>query len=444
MKIHLQNTLSGVKEEFKPIEEGKVSMYTCGPTVYDLAHIGNFRTFIFSDVLKRMFQYNGYTVDAVMNITDVDDKTIKRSIAEGVSLETLTRKYEEIFFADLASLNILKFPKTPRATESIPEMISLIEKMLANGTAYTSSDGVYFDITKSEDYGKLANLKLENTAKERIANDEYDKANARDFSLWKFYSEEDGDVVYEAPFGKGRPGWHIECSAMSMTNLHAETIDIHTGGSDLIFPHHTNEIAQSEAVTGKKFVNYWMHGGFITVDGKKMSKSLGNIFTLTNLHEKGIDPLAYRYFVLGAHYSTLLNFTWEAVEGAQTALKRLREKIVSLPDNGTVVKSDFLEFINDDLNTPKALALIWDILKDENISDADKKATIIDFDKVLGLKLDMIEKFEIPEKVQDLINERDLARTEKDFTKSDELRAEIEKLGFQVKDTPEGTQVLPL
>lgn len=442
--IFLQNTLSGEKEEFKPLKEGEVSMYTCGPTVYDFAHIGNFRTFIFSDVLKRIFEYNNYKVDAVMNITDVDDKTIKRSVAEGVSLETLTRKYEDLFFKDLASLNIEKFPKTPRATESIPEMISLIEKMLENGTAYKSSDGIYFDITKSKGYGTLANLKLENETKERIANDEYDKANARDFSLWKFYSPEDGDVVYDAPFGKGRPGWHIECSAMSMTNLHAETIDIHTGGSDLIFPHHTNEIAQSEAVTGKTFVNYWMHGGFITVDGKKMSKSLGNIFTLENLREKNIDPLSYRYFVLGAHYSTLLNFTLEAVDGAQTALRRLREKVVSLPSGGSVVKTEFNEFINDDLNMPKALALVWDILKSENIPDADKKATILDFDKVLGLDLDKVESFEIPENVKNLIKERDLARNEKDFAKSDEIRAEIEKLGFEVKDTNSGTEVTPI
>ncbi len=439
--IYLQNTLSGEKEEFKPLKEGSVSMYACGPTVYDFAHIGNFRTFIFSDVLKRMFEYNGLNVDAVMNITDVDDKTIKRSVAEGVSLSELTKKYEDLFFSDLESLNIKRFPKTPRATESIREMISLIEKMLENGSAYKSTDGVYFDITKSTNYGKLANLNLENTAKERIANDEYDKANARDFSLWKFYSIDDGDVVYDAPFGKGRPGWHIECSAMSMTNLHAETIDIHTGGSDLIFPHHTNEIAQSEAVTGKKFVNYWMHAGFITVDGKKMSKSLGNIFTLANLKEKNIDPIAYRYFVLGAHYSTLLNFTSEAVIGAQIALKKLRQKISELPIGGSIVKTEFNDFINDDLNTPKALALIWDILKYENISDSDKRATILDFDKVLGLDLDKIENVEIPENVQILIKDRNLARKNKDFAKSDELRSKIESLGFKVMDTEDGTVI---
>ncbi|TSC70965.1 MAG: cysteinyl-tRNA synthetase [Parcubacteria group bacterium Gr01-1014_46] len=441
MKIFLQNTLTGEKEEFKPLKEGVVKMYNCGPTVYDYAHIGNFRTFIFSDILRRMFEYNNYKVDAVMNITDVDDKTIKRSQSEGVSLQTLTRKYEDLFFKDLASLNIERFPKTPRATESIPEMISLIEKMLENGTAYKSSDGVYFDIKKSVGYGKLANLKLENETKERIVNDEYDKENARDFSLWKFYDEKDGDVVFDAPFGKGRPGWHIECSAMSMSNLHTETIDIHTGGSDLIFPHHTNEIAQSEAVTGKTFVKYWMHSGFITVDGKKMSKSLGNIFTLENLKEKNIESLAYRYFVLGAHYSTLLNFTWETLDGAQTALRRLREKVTSFPDGGKVVETEFNTFINDDLDTPKALALIWDLIKDDSISNEDKRATILDFDRILGLKLDKKEVIEIPDEVKGLINERDKARASKDFAKSDELRQKIESLGFEIKDTKDGTEI---
>ncbi len=448
MEIYLHNTLSGDKEKFAPLKEGMVTMYNCGPTVYDYAHIGNFRTFILSDVLRRMFKYNKYEVDGVMNITDVDDKTIKKSMSEKVSLKKLTRKYEKLFFSDLKSLNIKKPTKTPRATDSIADMILLIEKMLANGTAYKSSDGVYFDITKSVGYGKLANLNLENTAKERIANDEYDKANARDFSLWKFYTKEDGKVFYDAPFGKGRPGWHIECSAMSMKDL-GETIDVHTGGQDLIFPHHTNEIAQSEAVTGKKFVNYWIHGGFITVDGKKMSKSLGNIYTLENLKEKKLDPLSYRYFVLGAHYSGMLNFTWEAVDGAQTALKRLRNLVQNLTEDsgkkntGSKYKKLFKEYINGDLNTPKALALVWDLIKDETVSDSTKKKLILNFDKVLGLELDKVEKFEIPENVQTLIKERDLARSQKDFAKSDEIRKQIENLGFEVKDTPEGTVVSP-
>lgn len=449
-QIFLQNTLGNKKEEFVPLKAGEVSMYSCGPTVYDFAHIGNFRTFILSDILRRTFEYNGYKVDGVMNVTDVDDKTIKRSRAEGISLEALTRKYEDLFFTDLETLNVKKPGKTPRATESIDDMISLIEKMLENGSAYKSSDGIYFDITKSKDYGQLAHLNLENSTKERIANDEYDKTNPRDFSLWKFYSEEDGDVSYEAPFGKGRPGWHIECSAMSMKNL-SETIDIHTGGSDLIFPHHTNEIAQSEAVTGKTFVKYWVHGGFITVDGKKMSKSLGNIFTLETLIEKGFDPLAFRYLTLGTHYSGMLNFTWEALEGAQTALKKLRikmqefenEKTENNPAKTEEYKNQFIESLNDDLNMPQALATVWQVVKDEVLSGGDKKSLLLDFDKVLGLDLEKIESFEIPENVQNLIKERDLARNNKDFAKSDEIRAEIEKLGFEVKDTPEGTRVSP-
>lgn len=449
-QIFLQNTLGNKKEEFIPIKTGEVSMYSCGPTVYDYAHIGNFRTFILSDILRRTFEYNGYRVDGVMNITDVDDKTIKRSLTEGISLETLTRKYEELFFTDLETLNVKKPTKTPRATESIEDMIHLIEKMLENGSAYKSSDGIYFDITKSKNYGELAHLNLENSTKERIANDEYDKTNPRDFSLWKFYSEEDGDVSYEAPFGKGRPGWHIECSAMSMKNL-SETIDIHTGGSDLIFPHHTNEIAQSEAVTGKTFVKYWVHGGFITVDGKKMSKSLGNIFTLETLVEKGFDPLAFRYLTLGTHYSGMLNFTWEALEGAQVALKKLRIKMQEFQSDNTEsdstkteqYKNQFVASINDDLNMPQAIAIAWQIVKDDKLSNYDKRSLILDFDRVLGLDLEKVESFEIPENVQNLVKERDLARINKDFVKSDEIRAEIEKLGFEVKDTSGGTQVSP-
>ncbi len=453
-QIFLQNTLGNKKEEFVPLKAGEVSMYSCGPTVYDFAHIGNFRTFILSDILRRTFEYNGYKVDGVMNVTDVDDKTIKRSLAEGMSLEALTRKYENLFFTDLETLNVRRPGKTPRATESIDDMISLIEKMLENGSAYKSSDGIYFDITKSKDYGQLAHLNLENTTKERISNDEYDKTNPRDFSLWKFYSEEDGDVSYEAPFGKGRPGWHIECSAMSMKNL-SETIDIHTGGSDLIFPHHTNEIAQSEAVTGKTFVKYWVHGGFITVDGKKMSKSLGNIFTLETLIEKGFDPLAFRYLTLGTHYSGMLNFTWEALEGAQTALKRIREFILKeevddMDKFGYEVstkidhyKETFLLAINENLNMPEALSVVWQIIRDGGLPNKSKKDLILDFDKVLGLDLDRKEVFEIPENVQNLVKERDLARINKDFAKSDEIRNKVEELGFDVKDTEKGSVVSP-
>ena len=419
-------------------------MYNCGPTVYDYAHIGNFRTFILNDLLRRMFEYNKYDVNQVMNITDVDDKTIKRSQDERVTLDELTRKYEKIFFGDLKSLNIKTPKETPRATESMADMILLIETLLEKGVAYKSSDGIYFNISKSKDYGKLANLNLENSARERVANDEYDKENPRDFSLWKFHTTEDGDVLYEAPFGKGRPGWHIECSAMSMREL-GETLDIHTGGQDLIFPHHTNEIAQSEGVTGKKFANYWVHGGFITVDGKKMSKSLGNIVTLETLREKNIDPLAYRYFVLGAHYSTLLNFTWDALEGAQTALKRLRTFVPRTPlsnlPKGVLgsYKKQFNKLVNNDLDIPKALALLWKIAKNDKLEDTLKRDLILDFDRVLGLELDKIEKIEIPENIQTLMKELDEARQNKDFVKSDEIRQKLNDLGYKVENTAKGS-----
>ena len=449
--IYLQNTLSGKKEEFTPIKEGEVSMYNCGPTVYDFAHIGNFRTFILYDLLRRMFEYNNYNVNQVMNITDVDDKTIKRSRSEHVSLGTLTIKYEAIFLNDLKSLNILPAKKTPRATESISDMIELIETLLQKEIAYKSSDGIYFDISKSKNYGQLSGLRLDNLTRERIANDEYDKASPRDFALWKFYTDEDGDVAYDAPFGKGRPGWHIECSAMSMKAL-GETIDVHAGGQDLLFPHHTNEIAQSEGATGKTFVNYWVHGGMITIDGKKMAKSLDNFFTLESLREKGIDPMAYRYFVLGAHYSSLLNFTWEAVEGAQVAWKKLHSFMSKKhfdSSTKTVIVSDyverFVEYINDDLNMPQALALVWEIVKNDELEDSQKRKLILDFDKVLGLKLDEPMSrtvLDIPENVQNLVTERDLARSEKNFVKSDELREKIEELGFEVMDTLEGTEVI--
>jgi cysteinyl-tRNA synthetase len=442
MDIYLHNTLTGKKEKFIPIKNGEVSMYNCGPTVYNYAHIGNFRTFILNDILRRMFEYNKLSVTQVMNITDVDDKTIKKSREENVSLSELTKKYESFFFDDLKLLNILEPTKTPRATENITQIISLIEKLLEKGVAYKSSDGIYFDIKKSDGYGKLANLNLENVAKERINNDEYDKENARDFSLWKFHSPEDGDVSYDAPFGKGRPGWHIECSAMAINNI-GETLDIHTGGSDLIFPHHTNEIAQSEAATGKKFVNIWVHGGFITVDGKKMSKSLNNVFTLTDLKNKNVDPLAFRYFVLGAHYRTLLNFTWEALEGAQTALNKLRnfiqneikDTLEKSEEKNAEYENKFTEYINDDLNMPKTLALVWEIIKDNEINFSDKKDLILDFDKVLGLKLDKAkEEMTIPEEILELKNERDVARGQKNFAKSDELRKEIEKAGYILED----------
>jgi cysteinyl-tRNA synthetase len=453
MDIYLNNTLTGKKEKFVPIKKEEVGIYSCGPTVYDNAHIGNFRTFILGDILRRMFEYNGYAVNQVMNITDIDDKTIKRSQQEKVSLDTITRKYEDLFLKDLQLLNILPANKTPRATESIADMIDLIEKLLQKGIAYKTSDGIYFNISKSKNYGELAHLDKQKISKERTSNDEYDKENARDFALWKLHSPEDREVSFDAPFGKGRPGWHIECSAMSMKNL-GETFDVHTGGVDLIFPHHTNEIAQSEASTDKKFVNYWVHGGFITVDGKKMSKSLNNIFTIKDILENKIDPMAYRYFVLGAHYSTLLNFTWEALKASSTAWKRLRYFFThhrqdannkeSNQKKKQEYKNRFVGHINNDLDTPRALALIWEILKDDNLSEEDKYNLVVNFDKVLGLKpigTNLSAEEEIPEEILEIKKERDTARREKNWQRSDELRKEIEREGYILEDLEDETKI---
>ncbi|MFA5841564.1 MAG: cysteine--tRNA ligase [Candidatus Paceibacterota bacterium] len=441
--ITVHNTLTRQKEEFKPIKPGNVSMYHCGPTVYDRAHIGNLRAFLLADLLRRIFEQNGFEVNQVMNITDVDDKTIKRSRDEGISLNKLTKKYEQIFFDDLDALNIKKPLKLPRATESVGLMIKLIQKLLENGFAYKGSDGVYFSIDKDDKYGELAKLPKNRQSDSRIKNDEYDKESPQDFALWKFYTKEDGDVVWEAPFGKGRPGWHIECSAMSMDAL-GETFDIHTGGVDLIFPHHTNEIAQSEAATGKHFVNYWMHNNFILVDDKKMSKSLGNFYTLQDIVKKEIDPLAYRYWLLTAHYRTLVNFTWDAVEGAQNAFKKLQVFVIELPSDGKIdiaYKAEFESFIYDDLDTPKAIALTWDLAKDPEVLPEDKKATILYFDEVLGLNLKNLKQEEIPTDIAELAKKRETAREEKNWHLSDEIRRNIEARGYDLKDTEDGPKI---
>ena len=435
MVIKLHNTLSGKKEQFTAINEEEVGIYNCGPTVYDTVHIGNLRTVVFYDIIRRVFEYNGYKVEQVMNITDVDDKTIRKSIEEKISLADLTKKYEKLFFEDIESLNILKPHKILSARAYIPEIIELISVLLKNQSAYKSDDGIYFKISNSKNYGVLAGLKLDKPVQERIENDEYDKENPRDFALWKFYKESDGDVVWAAPFGRGRPGWHIECSAMAIKAL-GNTIDIHAGGSDLIFPHHTNEIAQSESATGKTFVNYWLHGGMINVEKDKMAKSKGNFLKLKDL----VSPLAYRYWLLTAHYRTQVNFTFKAVNASQTALIKFCNNFLALGNKTGEIDENynnkFTDCINDDLDMPKALALAWELFKDKKVSDPDKKATLLKFDEVFGLKLNELKVSEekIPEEIKFLIEERENARKTKDFKKSDALRAEIEARGFKVKD----------
>lgn len=446
--LKLYNTLTKAIEEFSPIKKDEVSMYSCGPTVYNYPHIGNYRAYVFADILKRTLLYNGYKVKHVMNLTDVDDKTIRDSQKEGKSLNEFTKFYANEFFKDIKSLNILEPSKWTYATEYIDQMVSIIEKLLEKDFAYKSADGsVYFNIRKFKGYGKLSGIKLEEqkeNAGGRINTDEYDKDNVQDFALWKAYDESDGDVFWETKLGKGRPGWHIECSAMSMENL-GESFDIHTGGVDNIFPHHENEIAQSECATGKKFVKYWLHNEWVLVDNKKMAKSFNNFYTLRDLIEKNINPLSYRLWLLTANYRTRVNFTWDTLEGSDTALKKLFNAYIELGENlgkvNTEYKDKFQDYINDDLDTPKALALLWDLLKDGKVSKEDKKATILDFDKILGLGFENIKEEEIPEEILKIIQEREVARKNKDFAKSDELRDKIKSLGYEIEDKGENYKI---
>lgn len=454
-KIHLYNTLSRSKEEFIPIDPNEIRMYTCGPTVYNYPHIGNYRAYIFADTLKRVLTYAGYKVKHVMNVTDIDDKTIRDSQKENKSLKDFTEFYTGEFLKDTETLHILKPSKLTKATDYIDEMVKITKTLLDKDLAYKSEDGsIYFNIKKFKNYGKLSGLVLENqkeNAAGRIKSDEYDKENAEDFALWKAWDEKDGDVFWDTEFGRGRPGWHIECSAMSISNL-GEQIDIHTGGVDNIFPHHENEIAQSEGATGKHFVNYWMHNEWVLVDQKKMAKSSNNFYTLRDLIKKDINPIAYRFWLLMANYRTRVNFVWEAVEGAEVALKRLYSLYLGLTspsaelgdDSGQiheVYKNKFLEYITDDLDTPRALSILWDVFRDENMSNADKKATILDFDKVLGLGFVELKEDIIPEGILKLVEQRKIVKENKDFQKSDEIRKEINSLGYEVKDTNEGQKI---
>jgi cysteinyl-tRNA synthetase len=448
MALKIYNSLTRQKEEFKPLIENNVGIYTCGPTVYNYAHIGNYRAYIFSDILRRYFDYCGYKVNHIMNITDVDDKTIRESQKENKSLKEFTEFYTEALFKDRDSLNITRADTYTKATEYIPQMIKIIETLLEKDYAYKTPDGsVYFNIHKDKEYGKLSHFNLSDlkeNADGRLKKDEYEKENAQDFALWKAYDESDGDVFWNTPFGKGRPGWHIECSAMSMSKL-GETFDIHTGGIDLIFPHHENEIAQSESSTGHHFVNYWMHNEHLLVDGKKMSKSLGNFYILNDLVEKNINPIAFRYWLYMGHYRTQVNFTIDGVTSAQTALNRLYGSYKNLGEQTGIVDKDYVSKLknamDDDLNTSISLSLIWELIKDTNVSNEDKKATLLDFDKVFGFGLDKIKTDIIPEEIKKLAEEREKARLDKDWSKSDELRDQIKNLGYEIKDTENGTEI---
>jgi len=452
MAIKLYNKLSKQKENFKPIKSGEVGIYTCGPTVYDYTHIGNLRAYIFADVLHRMFKLNGNKVTHIINITDVghltsdadegEDKVERAAKEEGRSAKDITSFYTSSFFEDLGKVRIdISKYKFPKATDHIKEQIKLIKKLEEKGYTYKTSDGVYFDSSKFEKYADLAKLDIAGL-KSGARIEEKEKKNITDFALWKFSGESKRQQEWDSPWGVGFPGWHIECSAMSMKYL-GKHFDIHTGGVEHLPVHHTNERAQSESATGKPFVNYWLHNEHLLVDGGKMAKSEGTGYTLKDLEKKSVTPLAYRYFVLGAHYRSPLNFTWDAVNGASSALKKLEDNVREYKDGGTPDKAKLEKLgsvLSDDLNTPKALALLQEVNK-SSLREEDKKATILKFDKVLGLGLDALTTIEIPTNVTDLLKKRDEAREEKNYGEADKLRKEIEKEGYIVDDMGTETRV---
>jgi len=467
--LKLYNTLTKQKEKFEPLNLPEVKLYTCGTTVYNYAHIGNLRTYIFEDLLRRVLEWNGYQVNHVMNITDVghltsdadegEDKMLTGAKREKKTVWEIAEFYAQAFLEDMDRLNLLKPHNKPKATDHIQTMIDQIKALEENGLTYTAGGNVYFDTSKLKDYGKLAQLdKQDLQAGARIEVDQ-NKKNPHDFVLWftksKFLDNpelaegEDQEMQWDSPWGRGYPGWHIECSAMSMKYL-GNQMDIHCGGIDHIPVHHTNELAQAEGATGKKlWVKYWMHGNFLVLkDKEKMAKSGENFLTLQALMEKGYDPLDYRYFCLQAHYRKELRFDWEGMEAARTGLRRLRDKVCRLNQStkGEINQFHMEKFeaaINDDLNLPEALAATWGLLDDSSISDADKLATVKEFDKVLGLNSDKMTDFCIPENIQKLVIERDKARAEKDWATSDKLRDEIQAAGFIVKDGTCGTEVEP-
>jgi cysteinyl-tRNA synthetase len=458
--IRIFNTLTRQKEAFTPIEPGKVRMYTCGPTVYDYAHIGNFRAFLFEDLLKRYLKFRGFQIVHVMNLTDIDDKTIKGSQKQQTPLKQFTEFYIKAFFDDMETLNIEPADVYPRATQHIAEMVAIIKTLIHKGIAYRGEDAsIYCAISKFPDYGKLSHIKIQNLkAGARVKQDEYAKEEAQDFALWKAYTPEDGDVFWETEFGKGRPGWHIECSAMSMKYL-GETFDIHCGGVDNMFPHHENEIAQSEAATGKLFVRYWMHNEHLLVEGKKMAKRLGNFYTLRDLLVKGCDPLAIRYLLLSTHYRQQFNFTFEGLTAAKGAIERLANLLRRLQDaNGNsgkeelaqlvdTVQACFGEAMDDDLNISVALAALFDFAREINnlldnnaVSREEAKkvtALILDFDKVLGV-IPKAKEETLPQEAAELIKKREEARKNKDWKTADQLRQQLKAIGITVEDTAQG------
>ncbi|NGX39227.1 MAG: Cysteine--tRNA ligase [Chlamydiae bacterium] len=463
--LTLYNTESRQKEEVIPQEGNHIKLYTCGPTVYNFAHIGNFRTYVFEDLLRRSLKFLGFSLTHVMNLTDVDDKTILGAIREKKTLDAFTKPYIDAFFEDLDTLNVERAEHYPRATEYFPKMIAIIEDLIDKGIAYKGTDGsIYYSIAKFPTYGRLSHLKLDELkagASDRVGTDEYDKENVSDFVLWKAYdTERDGEIYWESPFGKGRPGWHIECSAMSMSLL-GERIDIHVGGVDNIFPHHENEIAQSEGCTGEHFVNLWLHSEHLLVDNKKMSKSLGNFYTLRDLLEKGYTGQEVRVMLISTHYRTQLNFTMQGLEAARATLERLGDfvdRLQKVEGEGESVsslleeaKEAFIKPLADDLNIAEALAALFELVRKVNSLCDEKKIgkeeaiAVLDllreFDAVLGFIPFEREELDIPQQLIDALAKREEARKGKNWAEADKQRDLITSSGYLIEDTPSGPRL---
>jgi cysteinyl-tRNA synthetase len=469
LPIYLFNSESRKKELFSPLTDNHVRMYTCGPTVYHFAHIGNFRTYVFEDILRRTLKFFGYQVTQIVNLTDVDDKTIRGAMESNQSLLDFTQPYKNAFFVDIQNLGIERAENYPAATDYIPAMIDFIQKLLDKGIEYKSKDkSIYYAIDKCPHYGRLSHLKLEElkvgAGEPRVVSDEYEKDNLADFVLWKAYDPaRDGTVFWESPFGPGRPGWHLECSTMAMCLL-GETVDIHCGAVDNIFPHHENEIAQSEAFSGKLFVRYWLHSEHLIVNHKKMSKSLGNFYTLRDLLKKGYSGKEVRYMLMHIHYRTQLNFTFEGLEGARVALHRLNDFILRMQEVANPTESatssvrellkkanqQFSAALADDLNISVALAAIFDLTHEVNVFYDQKKlkpgdATEVlyvmqEFNRVLGV-LNFEHEEAPPPNLQEMLQQREQARKNKEWALADKLRVEIHAAGFVIEDTPKGARL---
>lgn len=462
MALRFHNTLTRKLEEFAPIEPGHVRLYTCGPTIHDFVHIGNFRTFLFEDLLRRYLKYKGLRVTQVMNLTDIDDKIIRKSMAEGTPFRQYTERYKNAFFDDLMTLGIERAEHYPAATDYIDGMVEIIQDLERKGYAYEVGGSWYFRIQKFPNYGKLAGIRLEELKMgARVATDEYEKEQVGDFALWKAWDEGDGEVFWETPLGKGRPGWSIECSAMAMALL-GRHFDIHTGGVDNIFPHHVNEIAQSEGATGETFVNVWLHSAHLVVEGQKMAKSLGNFFTLRDLLSRGHSPLAVRYLLLSTHYRQPLNFTFDSLQGAGEALQRLHDFVDNVTSSTLktatphpeishaveIVQTRFEDALDDDLNMSPALGAIFDFVREVNRVRSRQKLSYEDgrmvldtmdrFDQVLGVL--KRQEAGVEAHVEALLAERLEARQQKNWARSDEIREQLSGMGIVLEDGPEGTR----